>query len=108
MKKKLTIRELKDYYNCNQPREISFWTENQPWYRVSNPCKLRYTFPIMTICENPSLVCLQSGGNTLSFDRVKFAEIDTETTILGTVLTLFCANTSDLSAEDTSYILVVA
>lgn len=108
MKKKLTIRELKDYYACNQPREISFWTENQPWYHVSNPCKFRCSFPIMTICENPNLVCLKSGSSTVSFDSVRFAEIDTETTALGEVLTLFCKDTSNPTEEDTSYILIVA
>lgn len=108
MKKKLTISELKDYYARNQPREISFWTENQPWYHVSDPCKFRCTFPIMMIYENPNLVCLKSGSNTLAFDSVRFAEIDTETTALGVVLTLFCKNASSLTEEDTSYILIVA
>ena len=108
MKKKLTIRELKDYYACNQPREISFWTENQPWYHASDPCKLRCTFPVMTICENPNLICLKSGSDTLSFGSVRFAEIDTETTALGSVLTLFCWGTDDLDEESTSYILIVA
>ena len=108
MKKKVTVRELIDYYSRNKPKEISFSTENQPWYRVADPCKIKCTFPIMMIFENPNIVCLKSGGNSVCFDRVKFAEVDTDATVLGTVLRLFCESPAGASDSDASYILVVA
>lgn len=108
MKKRVTIKELKEYYSRNQPREISFLSENQPWYSVSDACKIRCTFPIMMIYENPNLVCLKSGNNSISFDRVKFAEVDTDITVLGTILRLFCESPAGALDSETSYILVVA
>lgn len=108
MKKKVTVRELMDYYSRNKPNEISFSSENQPWYRVSDPCKVQCTFQVMVIYENPNLVCLKSGNNTICFDRIKFAEVDTEASILGTVLRLFCESPVGAAEADKSYILVVA
>lgn len=103
MKKTVTVGELKSYCSQNKPKEISFLSENQPWYRVSDPCKVRCTFPIMLIYENPNLVCLKSGRNTICFDRVKFAELDTDSTVLGTTINLHCGN----AETDVSYILIV-
>lgn len=108
MRKRVTVRELKDYYSKNKPNEVSFLTENQPWYRVSDPCKAKLTFPVMMICENPNLVCLKSGSNTLCFDRVKFAEMDTDTTVLGTIIRLFCEDSFESPDTCASYILLVA
>lgn len=89
MKKKLSVRELKRYCEEHKPHCIYFKTENQAWYRTSDPCKLDMAFSIMLICENPNLICLKSSGNTLSFDRVKSIEVDTDASILGTVITIF-------------------
>lgn len=108
MKKRVTIREMKDYFSENKPREISFVSENQPWYKVSDPCKIRCTFPTILISENPNLVCLKSGCDTICFDRVKYAEVDTEFTVLGTILRLFCGDAAGESGSGASYILVVA
>lgn len=108
MKKRVSVRELMDYYARNKPKEISFATENQPWYKVSDPCKVRCTFPVMMICENPNLVCLKSGRNTICFDRVELAEVDTDATVLGTVVKLFCGSQSESNDAEASYILVVA
>lgn len=108
MKKRVSVKELRDYYAKNKPKEISFVTENQPWYRVSDPCKVRCTFPVMMIYENPNLVCLKSGGNTICIDRVKFAEVDTDATVLGTVLKLFCDAQPESKDVEASYILVMA
>lgn len=104
MKKTVTIRELKEYCTVHKPSCIRFSTENQSWYKVSDPCKVCMSFPIMLIYENPNLICLKSGSNTLSFDQVKFVEIDTGLTVLGTVFTLFCGD----AGQDITYRLIVA
>ena len=91
MKKKISVRELKSYYEKHKPSCICYQTENQDWYRASDP----------------NLICLKSSGNTMSFDRVKSVEIDTDSSVLGDVFTLFCGdfNTDDY---DITYTLVVS
>ncbi len=107
MKKIVNLRGLQHYLATNRINCVLFHTENQRWYRASDPCKVRMSFPIMLIRENPNLICLKSGQNTMSFDRIKSVEIDTEATILGTILTLFCG---DFGSEgyDVTYTLIVA
>ncbi len=107
MKKIVSIRGLQEYLAANRVSSVLFYTENQSWYRASDPCKIRMSFPIMLICENPNLICLKSGQNTLSFDRIKSVEIDTETTVLGTILTLFCGDFGSEGYEAT-YTLIAA
>lgn len=101
MKQKMTVRELKKYYDVHQPKRISFLTENQPWYNIADPCKVDCAFSAMMICENPNMVYLKSGGNSLCFDQVKSAEVDTTATVLGDMLTLYCG-------ANVTYILVVS
>lgn len=107
MKKTVSVRELQGYFDRHKINSVSFYTENQQWYRTSDPCKIRMAFPIMVICENPNLICLKSGANTISFDRVKSVEIDTEATVLGTVLTLFCGDFNS-DGYDITYTLIAA
>ena len=59
------------------------------------------------LTENPNLICLKSSGNTLSFDRVKSIEVDTDASILGTVITIFCGD-FNTAEHDITYKLVVA
>lgn len=107
MKKTVSIRELKEYYSVNKPHYVLFQTENQDWYTAADPCKLKMSFQIMLINENPNLICLKSGVNTLSIDRVKCVEIDTGATVLGTVLKVFCGDFGSDSYE-TTYTLIAA
>lgn len=58
-------------------------------------------FPIMLICENPNLICLKSETNTMCIDRIKFAEINSDTSVLGTVLTVSCGNMKATEPEKT-------
>jgi len=104
MKKTMSVRELKEYCDRNKPKEVLFSSDNQPWYKVADPCKIKFSFSIMLIFENPNLICLKSDTNTLSFDRVKFVEINTELTVLGTVLTVFCGECE----YERAYTLIVA
>lgn len=92
MNKTVSVREFRAYCEKNRPHHILFYTENQIWYRASDPCKIKMSFPIMLICENPNIICLKSGNNTLSIDRVKEVKIDTESSVLGTVITIFCGD----------------
>ncbi len=107
MRKRVSVKELKEYCERNKPKQVTYYSENQDWYRVSDPCKLRMHFPIMLICENPSLICLKSGTSTICFDRVCSVEIDTETTVLGTILTVYCG-CSGAKEPEITYKLIAA
>lgn len=107
MKKTVSVRELKEYCSVNKPHYVLFQTENQDWYTAADPCKIRMSFPIMLINENPNLIYLKSGINTLSIDRVKFVEIDTGATVLGTVFKVFCGDFGS-DSYDTTYTLIAA
>lgn len=107
MRKQVSVKELKEYCERNRPSQVTFYSENQDKYRISDPCKLRMHFPIMLIYENPNLICLKSGTSTICFDRVRFVEIDTETTVLGTILTLYCGG-SGSSEPEVAFKLIAA
>ena len=107
MKKTVSVKELKEYCETHKPQQIYFYTENQNWYRVSDPCKFRLSFPVMLIYENPNLICLKSGTATVCFDRVRCVEIDTEITVIGTVFTVFCGN-KDSEGYEMTYTLLTS
>jgi len=105
MGEKLSIRAFKEYCACHKFDEIFFSTENQDWYRASDPCKIQMSFKIMLISENPSLVFLKSDAGTLCFDRVRYVEINSTKTVLGTTIHVYCGGVGNASPE-ISYILV--
>ena len=105
MKKMVTVKQLKEYCYTHKLTTIKFSTENQSWYRVSDPCKVNMCFSAISIYENPNLICLKSGTNTVCFDRVKSVEIDTDFTVLGTMFTLLCGDYG-LERKDITYRLI--
>lgn len=107
MKKHVSIRELKEYCEKNRPSEVTYYSENQDSYRLTDPCKFRMHFQTMVVCENPNLICLKSRTGTICFDRVRSVEIDTETTVLGTILTVYCGRAGKRGTEVT-YKLIAA
>lgn len=92
MRRQVSVKELKKYCEKNTPRQVTYYSENQDWHQISDPCRLRMHFQDILVYENPNLVCLKSGTNTLCFNKVRFVEIDTEASILGTILTLYCGD----------------
>ncbi|MCM1222381.1 MAG: hypothetical protein NC548_48730 [Lachnospiraceae bacterium] len=107
MRKRMTTGDLKKYCATIKPARIHFSTENQLWFKVSDPCKVDLSFPVMLIYENPNLILLKSDTSLVSLDRVKFIEVDTETTVLGTIFTVVCGSQST-SENDITYRLIVA
>lgn len=107
MKKQVSVRELKDFCERNSPNQITYYTENQTCDTADGLCKLRLHFQVVLIYENPNQVCLKSGINSICFNGVRFAEIDTESTVLGTILTLYCGN-SRASKPTATYTLILS
>lgn len=85
------IREFKEYFLKQKVSEISFWTENQEWYSVADPCKLRLAFTNMLIYENPNIICLKNAMGSFCLDRVKNIEYSEDSTPLGILITIVCA-----------------
>lgn len=107
MKKQITVKELKEYCKRNSPNQVTYYSENQDDSKSSALCRLRLHFQAMSIYENPNQVQLKSGMSSVCFNGVRFAEIDTELTVLGTVLTLYCGN-SRASKPTAAYTLILS
>ena len=105
MRKTVSVRELREYCEENQPSRIIFYSENQKRYRLSNPCKLMLSFPQILVGDNTNVVCLKEGKNTVRFDEVRYAEINTDYNFIGTLLTLFCGE-SERRGKYTTYTLI--
>lgn len=88
MKKKLSVHELKVFCEENPPSQITYYTENQNM--AYGPCKLRLHFQNVLINENPNLIYLRSGESSVCFTQVRWVEIDTESSVLGAILQLYC------------------
>lgn len=105
MKKMVSFRELKEFCEQNKPHLVSFCSVNQNWHSTADTCQLELSFPVMSLYENPNFIYLKSGENALSLSRIKFAKIDTETSVLGTLITVFCGNFFE-EGYDTTYTLI--
>lgn len=107
MKRRVSVKELKEYCAQNRPTSILYYSETQPWYRPADPCKMQFVFPTMMVFENPNLICLQAGSNKLYLDRVQSVEIDTESASFGTVITVFCGKMGS-TISDATYTLIAS
>lgn len=105
MKKTMSIQEFKDYCKNKKLRSILYTTENQNWYSIATPCKMELSFSTMLIAENPNVIYLKSGSNSLFIGRVKAVNVDTECSVLGSVFTVFCGDMRTQDADNT-YTLV--
>lgn len=106
MKKRVSVRELKAYCERNSLNQVTYYSENQNSSKNACLCKLRLHFQVVLISENPNLVCLKSGASSICFNEVRFAEIDTESTVLGAVLTLYCGNSSASKPSETHTLII--
>ena len=106
MKKRISVRGLKMLLDHYKPRKVTLYTENQEWYRQSDTCILRLTFPNLIVYDNQNMVCLKSNTGSICFEQVRYVEVDTDSTVLGTIITVICGD-SELCNE-TTYTLVAA
>lgn len=89
----MTIREFKKYIESKAHiSKIVFWTENQEWYTVANPCKIRMDFTDILVYENPNVICLRDRSNTIAFDRVNEIRLDNKSSALGDIVTVICGD----------------
>lgn len=108
MKEEMSTGEFKRYLDRHKPKKIVYSTENQDWYRVADPCKVEMVFTIMLISEAPNIITMRNGLNdTMYLDRVKYIEVDEKSSVLGTVLRIYCGD-RDTDRHDKSYTLIAA
>lgn len=107
MRRRMTFGELKRYYEGRSLKRVLFCTEDQTWSRVNDPIKVSLAFTSMQMACNPNIICLKGGENMMYFERVKFANVDSERTPLGTVLDVVCGDRSG-SMNDMHYLLIVS
>jgi hypothetical protein len=92
MKATVSIRELREYYQKNHIDQISFCTTAQGWHRVSDSCRINISFPNMLVYEQPAMICLKSGKDTLCIDHIRSVEIDTESMESAIILNVCCGS----------------
>ena len=105
MKKRMTIRNFKEYCDRRPLREIVFSAENQGWYQESSPCKLQLTFPTMLIGEHPNLIYLKSDYGSVLLDQIRYVEVNTGGDAPWTEITVFCGGEYPWQ-EDIAYTLI--
>jgi len=96
------FKALQDYLAKHKPKEFILWSENQNGYDIADPCKLNLSFEIMLTSENPRMICLKDGSNSVHFTHVKSVECIENSSVLGTIINIVCRNPS-VARGDVSY-----
>ena len=83
----------------HKPKVISFLSQNQDQFDVSNPCLLQLSFTHILISKNPSVIYLTEGVNSLRLDRVKYAEFSEKITPIGSLIKIYCCDPNKCNGE---------
>ena len=92
MKKTVSVGEFKEYCDSHSPQKFSIHSVDQEGYCAADPLKFALAFPRVLIYENPNVICLKSGENTVRLDFVRRVEINTGNSATGTIFTVFCGD----------------
>ena len=90
MNVRLSVKELRNYFERRNQFTVIFNSENQEWYWVADPIKIRMVFSKVKVLENPNIVYLIDGNNSIGLTQVSHAEIDNCCCVLGDVLRIIC------------------
>jgi hypothetical protein len=100
------ISKLKEFVERRKPKLISFWSENQAQYDVTNPCSLRLSFESMLIFENPNVICLKDERSSLCFNRIKDISYSDELLPIGVIVNVICGSDKNTHGDVTYSIFV--
>lgn len=93
MKKLMNIMEFRRYTKTANLGPVMYRSDNQEWFRDTDPIRFKVTCTIREIRPELGLIVLSSrDGSEICFSRVVHIGIDTECSVLGTVITLICKN----------------
>lgn len=90
MKEKMSVGELRRYFQDHCPNEVFYCTDNQIWDTIDNTVRARLSFTSIVMMCHPNVICLKNGNNTICFEQVKHIYVDTEKSMMGTVLDIVC------------------
>jgi len=101
------FKEFKEFIARRKPKTLSFLSENQSSYDVAEPCVLQLSFTNMLISENPGVIYLTNGENSMRLDRVKSVEIVEDVSPIGSLIKVFCKNPR-VPTGVSSYIIIAS
>lgn len=104
--KKISLSEFKDYYTSSHFNKIIFESHNQTWNSADSSLHISFEFDKMNILFNPNVICLQENTNLLKLKRVKGVKIPDESSLLGQVFIIVCADMSS-HKDEKEYTLVM-
>lgn len=104
--KKLSLPEFKEYYLSRNFKKTIFSFDNQIQPNVNSFISLSFEFDIITFTFNPNVIYMKSTNNTMKLNRVKAIKVSDEPSLLGTIITVICGDSSDKNS-DKEYILIM-
>ena len=108
MTTKYLVHDFKEYVDRRKFCRFVFWSENQQWFQVCQTAKVRMAFRQIKVFDAPNIIWLVDGKNhELLFDRVRFVEVDEESSPLGSILSIHCGNHGRGDGE-TTYTVVAS
>ena len=75
MKVRLSVKELRNYFERRNQFTVIFNSENQEWYWVADPLKIRMVFSKVKVLENPNIVYLIDGNNSIGLTQLIIAVV---------------------------------
>lgn len=73
MKVRLSVKELRNYFERRNQFTVIFNSENQEWYWVADPLKIRMVFSKVKVLENPNIqniyISRQRTRNNVALER---------------------------------------
>jgi len=93
------VKELGELLTQYNPKEISFWSENQEHYDIADPCKLKLSFSKAVVDEQLGLVHLSNEDSSLCLDRVVGVEYDESMMPVWIMVTVVCGDIASSSGE---------
>lgn len=84
------IAEFKKFLSEKQPRKIIFMSENQDDFDVADPFVLSVAFSSIFVGENPNVVYITDGANSVRLNMVKRIKVQSESSVIGTEVKVSC------------------
>lgn len=98
------VSEVKEYFNKNKPSKIIFMSENQDDPDFADPIVLSLTFSSIIIGQNPNVVYMTDGNNSLRINMVSGFNIREDPTAIGAEVDIVCR----CNGKERTYTLLVA
>lgn len=107
--KKIKTMDVREFgLLCEEmvPKRIVLRTENQKWNKVSNLCKFDLVFDTISVSALCRTIHLSAGACArVLFDNISLLEVDSSSSLLGTVVRVVCGKQYD---DKVSYTLLLS